>query len=140
MEPSQYITVRRTRFKAINGDLINIPWGTPIERRDGILLWDGLPLCTVTSQNAHDYFARNDDGHGLERGRLISAITGQLAKRDQDYQARWDLVWSDRLCRRYRQRDHADYWLWDHKFFEAILEDLKHIADLVGCLESRGHE
>lgn len=131
MERMQYITTRRVRLKALCG-MVNIPWGTRLEAVDGILTWNGLPVCVSTSQSAYDFFARNDDGHGLERGRLTAAIVRRLSKRDHDYQKRWDRVWADRLCQKYRQRDHTDHWLWDHKFFEADLDDLRHIAGLVG--------
>ena len=31
---------------------------------------------------------------------------------------------------RYRRADHADFWVWSHDFFEAPVEDLRHIAGL----------
>lgn len=127
----EYVAARRARFQAPGGP-VNIPWGTRLDLVDGFLVLDGVTVCAVNSQNAHDYFARDNDGNGLERGRLTDAIMGRLAKRDRDHQRRWDLVWADRLCRKYRRRDHEDFWLWSHDFFEAPLEDLRHIAELVG--------
>lgn len=128
----EYVTVRRARFESPSGP-VNIPWGTKLELADGFLVLDGITVCAATSQNAHDYFARNDDGHGLERGRLTAAVIGRLAKRDLDHQKRWNLVWSDRLCQKYRRRDYVDFWLWSHDFFEAPIKDLRHIAELVGA-------
>lgn len=135
MDCTPYITARRARFVAIDGRRVNIPWGTALELADGFLLLDGAALCAVTSQNAHDHFARNDDGDGLERGRLTAAIISRLAKRDTNHQKRWDLVWADPACQKYRRMDHADHWLWNHEFFEAPLGDLRHIAGLVGVPE-----
>lgn len=134
MERAQYITTRRARFKALGGR-VNIPWGAQLEAVGGVLTWNGLPVCASTSQSAHDFFARNDDGKGLERGRLSAAIVRRLSKRDHDYQKRWDRVWEDRLCQKYRRRDHIDHWLWNHEFFEADLGDLRYIAGLVGVPE-----
>ena len=134
MESTQYITTRRARFTALCGP-VNIPWGTAVEAVDNYLQMDGVTLCAVTGQNAHDYFARNDDGNGLERGRLTSSIIRRLAKRDRDHQKRWDRMWEDPLAGKYRRQDYADFWVWGHDFFEAPLEDLRYIAELVGVAE-----
>lgn len=128
----EYIVKRRARFNAITGP-VNLPWGTPVEEQDGFLVRDGLQLCAVTSQNAFDYFAKNGDGNGVERGRLTISIMDTLAKRDADHQNRWNRVWEDPRCQKYRRADHADFWLWNREFFEAPVEDLRHIADLVGA-------
>lgn len=128
----EYIVKRRARFNAVTGP-VNLPWGTPVEEQDGFLVRDGLQLCAVTSQNAFDYFAKNGDGNGVERGRLTISIMDTLAKRDADHQNRWNRVWEDPRCQKYRRADHADFWLWNREFFEAPVEDLRHIADLVGA-------
>lgn len=128
----EYIVKRRARFNAITGP-VNLPWGTPVEEQDGFLVRDGLQLCAVTSQNAFDYFAKNGDGNGVERGRLTISIMDTLAKRDADHQNRWNRVWEDPRCQKYRRADHADFWLWNREFFEAPVEDLRHIVDLVGA-------
>lgn len=128
----EYIVKRRARFNAITGP-VNLPWGTAVEEQDGFLVRDGLQLCAVTSQNAFDYFAKNGDGNGVERGRLTISIMDTLAKRDADHQNRWNKVWEDPRCQKYRRADHADFWLWNREFYEAPVEDLRHIADLVGA-------
>ena len=88
-------------------------------------------MCAVTSQNAYDFFARNDDGQGLERGALVNAIRLRLQKRDGEYQRRWNKVWGDSVSRRYRRKDQEDYWLWSFDFYNAPVEDLRHIAALI---------
>lgn len=127
-----YITIKRTRFESISGP-INLPYGTEVNNEGGFLALDTAPICAVTSQNAYDYFARNDDGKGLERGRLTQAIRAALEKRDKDYQARWDRVWEDKLCQKYKRKEHADHWLWNHDFYNAEIPDLQYIAELVGA-------
>ena len=127
-----YITIKRARFKSLSGQ-VNLPYGTEVVLEDGFLMMDGRPLCAATSQNAHDYFARNDDGQGLERGQLIQAIRQRLEKRDKDYQARWDKVWEDPRCKAFKRKEHADFWLWNHSFYTAEMDDLRHIAALVGA-------
>ena len=107
MEKAQYIVKKRMRVEGIGGR-VNLPY-------------------------AHLYLARNDDGRGLERGALTTAITKRLEKRDKGYQDRWDLVWEDETSQKYRHPDHEDHFLWGHAFYEAPVEDLQHIADLIGA-------
>ena len=54
---------------------MNIPYGTEMETAgDFIITTEGKPICYATSEAAKMHFARNDDGQGLERGRLTWAI------------------------------------------------------------------
>lgn len=127
-----YIAIKRARFFSLSGN-VNIPYGTKIDCVDGILSIDGNPLCGAHSQNAYDFFARDDDGNGLLRGKLTQTIQAVLRKRDKGHQARWDKVWEDPICQKYKRSEHTDYWLWNHDFFNAEVADLRHIAALVGA-------
>lgn len=127
-----YITIKRTRLNTISGP-VNLPYGTEVECIDGVLTIDGHPLCVDHSQNAYDFFARNDDGHGLERGKLTQAIRKKLEKRDKQYENRWYKVWTDPRCQKYKRAEHADHFLWNHEFYNANIPDLRHIAALVGA-------
>ena len=133
MEYSQYVARRRARFKGCEKQQVNIPYGTVLEAQDGILRWQGKRLCVDTSDDAHNYFSQNDDGRGLERGALVGAICSLLEKRDKNYQARWNKIWPDSLCQKYRRPEHDDFWLWNHDFFNAPIEDLRHIAALISA-------
>lgn len=125
-----YIVHTRFKGKAICGE-VNLPAMTECTLEESTICYEGQPLCYVRSDNAHNHFARNDDGQGMTRGKLIRAIQNRLAKRDEQYQARWDKVWEDPLCQQYRRPEHADHWLFDHKFYEAPIEDLRYIEKLV---------
>lgn len=129
-----YIVHRRFKDRAICGD-VNIPAMTELEDMDGVIMYDGKPICFDTSENAHQYFARNDDGNGMLRGKLTQSIQNTLSKRDKNYQARWDKVWDDEACQQYKRVEYADFWLWNHAWFNAPIEDLRHIAQLVGAKE-----
>ena len=72
MEHNSYIARRRAKFSGIGGIPVNIPYGTALEVREGFILFDGRPVCAVTSQNAYDYFSQDDDGCGRERGALVA--------------------------------------------------------------------
>lgn len=132
----EYIAHRRFKDTAICGK-VNIPAGTVCKTYDEFIVWGSKPICSVTSENAHQYFARNDDGNGMRRGKLIREIQSRLAKRDEHYQERWDRVWEDPMCQPYRREDYEDYWLWNHKFFNADIFTLEHIQKLVGAKEVR---
>lgn len=130
MEYQKYFTRERAKFTAICGE-VNIPWGSLLCANGSILLWRGLPVCATTSQNAQDHFVQDDDGFGEERGRLISSILSRLKKRNKGYQARWDAVWADEICQKYRNYNHIDFWLWGHDFYNAHIEDLRHISKII---------
>lgn len=132
MEKVRYIVKKRMREAGISGR-VNLSYGTAVEAVDGLIIHQGAAVCAVTSRNAHLYFARDDDGQGRERGALTLAITSTLERRDKGYQDRWDLVWEDPVCQKYRHPEHEDFFLWGHAFFEAPVEDLRHIADLIGA-------
>ena len=132
METVKYIIKQRMRANGIGGR-VNLPYGTAVEAVEGLIIHQGAAVCAVTSRNAHLYFARDDDSQGRERGALTLAITKRLEKRDKDHQARWDRVWDDPVCQKYRNPEHEDHLIWGHAFFEAPVEDLRHIAALVGA-------
>ena len=131
---SRYIARKRARFSAF-GVPVNIPWGTPLEVRDRFIYFGEQPLCTVTSDIAYAYFTQDDDGRGLERGKLLEAILARLRPKNEwdDCQTRWDRILDDSLCQKYRRPEHEDYWIWNYDFFNAPVEDLRHIANLIGA-------
>lgn len=111
---------------------MNIPALSICEENNGLIFYNDLPVCYSTSENAHQFLARNDDNNGLKRGKLTQAIQNTLAKRDNDYQNRWNKVWSNPKCQKYKRVEYDDYWLWNHDFFNADIETLRYIAKLVG--------
>lgn len=132
MEHKTYITRKRARFKSASGP-VNIPYGTPLQLEGDFLCLDGKPICYPEGQNFCEFFTQNDDGNGLLRGKLVGAILSRLEKRDKNHQSRWNKVWADALCQRYRRTEHEDYWIWNPDFFNAPVMDLRHIAALVGA-------
>lgn len=129
-----YIVHTRFKDRAFCGE-VNLPATTPLESADGVILYKGRPVCFEASENAHRFFARDDDGNGMRRGRLTRAIQKALAKRDSHYQERWDRVWGDPVCRRCKRPGSEGYWLWGHAFFLADIDTLKYIAGLVDAKE-----
>lgn len=136
----RYVARKQAIFKGCVGQLVNIPCGTILGAKDGFLLWKGRRLCVDTSQNAHDFFSQDDDGQGKLRGELVSAILARLEVPPDsgeecraEIQARWDKVWADPLCQKYKRSEHKDFWIWNHDFYDAPPLVLWHIAALVGA-------
>ena len=98
-----------------------------------------LDVRMVSNQN--DYYGKsgdnftafviNDDGMGLERSNLIQSILSTLKHKDEDYQNRWNKIWEDKISQKYKRTEHQDHWLWNHDFFNADINDLKHILNLI---------
>lgn len=132
----KYVVHRRFKVNAICGS-INLPAMTECECEDGLITYNNTAICYATSENAHQFFAVNEDGMGMERGRLTQSIQKALAKRDGSYQERWDKVWKDSVCEEYRRKDYEDFWLWGHDFFNADIDVLRYIANLVGAKEAK---
>ena len=128
--PIPYIVRRRARFLSICGP-VNLPYGTEVSSDGAFLTVNGEKLCSITSQNAYDFFSRNDDGHGLERGKLVEEITSRMEKRDAKHQARWDALWADAGANRLRRADHDDFWVWNHDFYNADVNELRRIRLLL---------
>ena len=131
MQYKNYLCRKRARFDGISGQ-VNIPYGTALICQDGFLMHQNKPLCGITSQNAYDFFSQNDDGMGRERGDLVGRILSKLQKRDSGYQARWNKVWEDARCQKYKRPEHEDHWIWNFDFYNGPVEDLRHIAGLIG--------
>lgn len=132
MQYKNYLCRKRARFDDISGQ-VNIPYGTAPICHDGFLMHQNKPLCGITSQNAYDFFSQNDDGMGRERGDLVGRILSKLQKRDSGYQARWNKVWEDARCQKYKRPEHEDHWILNFDFYNGPVEDLRHIAGLIGA-------
>ena len=126
----EYIVTKRFKNKAICGD-VNLPYGTECNLIDNYICCDKGVICLTTSQNAYDYFSRNDDGNGLERGELVNKIKSVLGDpNDKKHQDRWDKLWDDKSLYKYK-REIEDYWLWNFSFYNAPIEDLQYILDKI---------
>ena len=126
-----YICFNRFKQNALCGE-VNIRYGTKLDEANNIISYRGNPICYIKSQNAYDYFARNDDGKGLERGKLTAEIIKLLNNRnDGKYQNRWDRIWGDLSLLKYKRPEQDDYWLWNFDFFNASIEELNRIKSMI---------
>ena len=128
-----YITTKRFKRKGIDG-AFNIPYGTELEGRDGYLWYNNKRICADHSAVMREYFTQNEDGLGLKRciitKKIIDAMLMQEGESKEDWQKRWDVLWDDTICNKYRKDASETTFLWGIEFFNAPLLDLYHIANL----------
>lgn len=128
----EYIIYSRFREKGMKGCCFNLPYGTICNSKENIIFYNNQPICFITSQIAYGYFSRNDDGQGLKRGKLVNKIMSTLSnKKDGKYQNRWDKLWEDEYCHKFRRKEHSNHWLWSFDFYNAEIEDLQYILDKI---------
>ena len=113
----KYVVHRRFKDNTICGS-INLPAMTECECEDGLITYNNTAICYATSENAHQFFAVNEDGMGMERGRLTQSIQKALAKHEvqgtelsaenQKLKTIYDNDGADGLARYYLYKKNAD--------------------------------
>lgn len=81
---------------------VEIPRAAILQEENGILYYKSQPVCLTASQAGKDHFARNNDGRGLERGRLTGEIVNlkpsvpvpAVPDRDEGAQE-WESYWEE---------------------------------------------
>ena len=121
-----YITYNRFKQQAICSVELNIPYGTELESRGPVLLYEDKPVCYINSYAGHQHFARNDDGQGLRRGALTYAIA--YAKRGGSH--RFTDEESELICTKYQHFTKPDLSMivFNNQFFDASIEELEQMA------------
>lgn len=131
-----YITIKRYKRNDASGQF-NIPYGSVLKEFNGQLFYNNKRVCSDHSAVMREYFARNDDGNGLKRGKLTQSIVNKLKIRlgetQEEYDKRWEPVWNDPVCEKYHKDHCENMFLWSIEFYNAPLLDLYHIAALVGA-------
>lgn len=126
----RYIAHHRYKGLGLFRDRLNIPYGTELEVVDDFLIMpqEGKIVCYLTSENAKRYFARNDDGLGLERGKLTHAIA--YSKRDAGNGFRFSDREAKILMRDWSHflRQDLDVILFNDSFFNADPEELRKLT------------
>lgn len=129
-----YITHRRYKKLALCGKRLNIPYGTELGTVGrSIITQDGQIVCYGTSENAKMHFARNDDGHGLERGKITYAIAySQRERYSADGRRQRFADTEIEMLRRdwaHFLRPNKDVILFNDDFFAAEIPELQKLAN-----------
>lgn len=128
----EHIVHRRYKNKDLFGNPLNLPYGTVLNEINGFLhTQEGVPVCTVNSEVAKMYTARNDDNEGLERGKLTYAIAysrknGGISK----VGFRFSNKQCDVIVRHYQRfiRPEFDMIIFNDRFFNAPVNELQEMA------------
>lgn len=125
----EYICHTRYKKRGASGREYNLPRGTVLETVGPFIAKDNTAVCRVDSEDAHVYFARNDDGCGMERGRLTSAIAYSDRHPNEDNGYRFTDEEIEMLERDYGHfLRKLDVILFNHDFFNADILTLREIA------------
>lgn len=134
----QYMVRRRLKGQNRKGQPINIPYGTLLECREGLIYWKDEVICNDDCQMQKDYLIQANDTNPKGRADLIEKIFKLLASKeysneaeDKKRQARWDALWKDKTANEFRRQDYEDYWLWNNRFYDAAYQDLNYIYELI---------
>ena len=132
----KYITHHRFKGLAMCGEVLNLPFGTELTKAGELLMTeDGKRVCCVFSDNGVRHFAVNDDGRGLERGRLTYAIAfGTRRRRCGRGSYRFSDKERELLARDWGRflRQDAESVLFNDEFFAAPVEELERVAGALG--------
>ncbi len=125
----EYIAHHHFRGRTACGKVMDIPYGAKYETiGNWIATPDGRAICGVNSELGHMYFARNDDGQGLERGKLTWAIAygDRGKKRTGDAVYRFSDEEQELLVKRYKHFlvEDVPVILFNDSFFAAQVPDL----------------
>ena len=146
------------RFKdiALNGQPINIPYGSECEcDENGLLIYKQSELLHVgvmlsTSENAFNYFMPDSVmlGNWENRVKYYNAIrekTSGPSSMDPSKPTMkdlcFDIIWNDEIANKYRKETVDTEWVFDRaKFHMATESDLKHIWELMKYIREPGYE
>ncbi len=127
----EYIVHRRFKKPSAAGKRLNLPYGTKVTSDNNGMICspDGDLICFATSENAKLHFAINDDGQGLERGKLTYAIA--YAPRNNGHAYRFSEAERIMLIRNWNRflRQDTDMILFNEDFFRADTGELRRLAD-----------
>lgn len=120
----KYITHKRYKGKAISTDYVNLPYGTKLIELEGFLVTEnGEVVASARSDIAKRHFAINEDGRGLERGKLTYLIA--YAKNKQGFRfSDKQIQFLEKKYSKFLQKNQLAL-LFNDEFFLASVEELE---------------
>ena len=128
-----YIAFKGFKKKSISGNT-DIKKGESLEEKNKMLYYNKKPICFTTSENGHNFFARNNDGNGLLRGELTQQILQAMPTLEDET---LDKMFEDNICMKYKRGASEEDWHWNNEFYEASILELRHIATVMGLNNSK---
>ena len=120
----EYIVHRRFTGKAASGESVNLATGTTYQTIGNWIADGNKAICSTHSENAHKYFARNDDSQGLKRGELTYKIA--YAPRNSGDGFRFSDEQRNLLATKWARflRPEHDFIIFNDDFFNAEILEL----------------
>lgn len=81
-----YICCKKYEKTNLKRKLAIVNYGEKLESDDRFIYFDGDPLMMAHSQDARDYFSKDDDGKGKQRFSLVHDILEKVNQVTQAYQ------------------------------------------------------
>ena len=135
----KYLVCKQFNKKGINGDF-KLKKGSTCNEFGNIIFHNNLPVCFKTSQDAFEYFARDDDNNGQERFDLSHEILDVIAAYVMDYNdARLNGEEAEdkasksyeKIRKKYPNFLKGDLDVFSYEFYGAELKDLRAVRKLV---------
>lgn len=127
----QYITHKRFHKMAACGEEMNIPYSSTFNTIAGFIANGNKAICRTASLDAFMHFARNDDGNGIERGKLTYdiAYADRKVRREDGIQYRFTDYEIKMLVEEYPHflKKTGDFILFNYDFFNAEIEELREL-------------
>ena len=115
-----YIVFRPYNGMTLSGQVLDLQVGEEFETVGDFIARNNAAICRIGSMVANQYFANNDDGNGIERGKLTYHIAYDSQLNDSQVQLLRD---------KYPQfLQPYDALLFNQDFFDADIETLRTLA------------
>ena len=126
----QYICHRKYRKKGASGKKYYIKKGKTFNSVGKFIVKDSELICAITSQDAYQYFARNDDNNGIQRGKLTYEIAFAPRRPDQKIGFRFTDKQREMIETEYPQfvRPDTDFLIFSYDFFNADIQPLRELS------------
>lgn len=136
----QYVCHQRYRKKGACGRKYFFKPGDILESIGPFIAKDNREVCSRSSDDAFRYFARNDDGHGMERGELTYSVAYAERHPNKENGYRFTPEEIGMLEREYPQYlvPGIDVILFNADFFNAdisVLREIKNRLEERKCMQ-----
>lgn len=129
----EYICHRPYNKKGASGKFYNLKPGARFDTIGKFIAYRNAAICTTTSEDAYRYFARNDDGQGMKRGKLTYEIAFSERKPNEEDGYRFTPKEREILSTDYARfiRQDSDMIIFNSDFFNAEISELEEIREKV---------
>ena len=127
----RYVAHRRFKCEGLCGKVLNIPYGTKLKADENGMLQakTGDTICHVNSERGRMYFAADEDGKGLERGKYTYAIAYSNKHMGPDGGYRFTEKQRSIIVRHYQRFiEEHEFIIFNSRFFKASIAELKAMA------------